>query len=77
MPYLATYPCDCCSTVTEYIRQHFDPEGLTRSHEGPAAVLAIFDGCSFDEYRQFDGDGCGLTIEDVQQYLDKLREEGR
>jgi hypothetical protein len=63
--------CDCCPTTTEYIRQHLDPEGLTRSTDDPEETLATFDACFADE------GGSGMTVLEVQIYLDALREEGK
>ena len=66
---MAISQCDCCPTVVEYIRQHLDLAGLTRSDEDPAKVLDLFDRC-------FEG-GSGVTLDDVKEYLDALREEGK
>jgi hypothetical protein len=63
--------CECCPTTTEYIRQHLDPEGLTRSTEDPKEVLATFDRCFADE------GGSGVTAFEVERYLEALREEGK
>lgn len=59
--------CACCSSVAEHIRQHYDPDGLTKPTESAESVLAIFT-ASFP--------GCDLTVADVQGYLDALRNEG-
>jgi hypothetical protein len=63
--------CDCCSNMAQYIREHIDPEGLTRSTDDPAETLEIFNGCFSDE------GGAGLELNDVVEYLDALREGGR
>lgn len=59
----ATVPCTCCTTLNQYIREHLDPEGLTRSDEDPAAVLAIFRRC-------FPGEDLGIDVDDVADYLE-------
>ncbi len=58
-------PCNCCTSVSQYIGQHLDPDGLTRSDEDPAEVFALFRAC-------FPDDVLGITVEDVAEYIDSL-----
>lgn len=64
----ASPPCNCCTTIRQYIAEHLDPLGLTRPDDDPAATLAIFDRCCESEGET----GCGLTVEDVAEYIDAM-----
>ena len=60
--------CNCCNGIVEHIRQHYDPDGLTKPDEDPAEVLEIFRRC-------FPSGECDLDLEDVEKYLDALKTE--
>lgn len=59
--------CNCCASNTEHIRQHYDPDALTKPTDDAAEVLDTFSQC-------FPG-ACPLTVEEVQEYIDAIREE--
>lgn len=62
--------CNCCETNVGHIREHYDRPGLTRGDERPEDVLAILRGCCTDT-----GDPCPVTLRDVENYIEELREE--
>lgn len=57
--------CDCCSTNSQHIRDHYDPEGLTKPDESPEELLA--------ELQEQWGDECDLHLVDVKAYIDSLK----
>jgi hypothetical protein len=58
-------PCDCCTSVNQYIAQHLDPDGLTQPDENAAEVFALFQAC-------FPSEDLGITEEDVAEYIASL-----
>ena len=62
--------CGCCATNTEHIRQHYDPDDITRPTALPADVLASFQACRYPGEPP-----CPLTLEDIEDYLVALKEQ--
>jgi hypothetical protein len=61
-------PCapGCCTSVRQYIMEHFDRDGLLDGDEDPQEVV--------DQFSSMCDDGdCGLTVEDMAAYLDEVR----
>jgi len=58
-------PCNCCSSVIQYISEHLDRAGLVTSEDDPEETFATFQAC-------FPNEDLGITIEDVAEYIESL-----
>lgn len=61
--------CECCTTNTEHIRQHYDRYAETTPNEAPELVLAMFQACCDPE------NPCTVNIQDVVEYINELKAE--
>jgi hypothetical protein len=63
-------PCGnrCCLGLTTYIESHFDPAANLRPGDDAAEAVSQFDAlCNSDG-----SGGCGVSIAEMQEYLDGL-----
>ena len=64
-------PCNCHSTIRDYIATHYDPDGHMAGDEDPAEELAFFDHMCKS---LGDDEGCEIDVDDMADYLAEIRE---
>jgi len=60
-----TTPCDCCTSVNQYIAEHLDRDGLITPDCDPTETFITLQMC-------FPGEDIGITVDDLTTYISSL-----